>query len=274
MLIKLSLIYYFFATVQCARILGITPTPSFSHQVAFRPIFKELSRKGHQITLITANPMRNPNLTNITEIDISLQYDILKKYKYQEKVLEFGSDIFKMFAFMSKVHKEITENIYTLPAIENLIHNKNVNFDLVMIEYLLPSYFLFAHRFNVPFIALSSMETSYLGHDCFGNPTHPVLNPDVFLPFSDNLNLLQRIKSTFSSVYARYYMHGVLLQTSERMEKYFGTGYPPLHVIMCSADLLFLNVNPILDNIRPSVPAVVNMGGGMHIEPSKPLPKV
>lgn len=261
-------------TINCERILGIVPVASYSHQIAFRPLWKELSLRGHQVTLLTTDPLKDPTLTNLTEIDISFSYEILKKYRYHEFVLEFGNSMTKMWSFFANVSKELDDVVFKHPEIQNLIFNKSVEFDLIMLEYLVPSFFAFAHLFDVPFIALSSLDTSYMGHDCFGNPSHPVLNPDIFLPFQNNLTFIQRCISTFTSVYGRFFHTRMLAKADQIVKNYFGSDYPPLQELACKADLLFLNINPILDNIRPVVPAVINIGGGMHIQQSKPLPKV
>ncbi|KAJ8708784.1 hypothetical protein PYW08_010166 [Mythimna loreyi] len=40
-----------------ARILAVYPVPSISHQVTFRPITMELVKRGHEVVVITADPM-------------------------------------------------------------------------------------------------------------------------------------------------------------------------------------------------------------------------
>jgi len=59
-----------------ARILGIVPTPSYSHQVLYWPLWKELSLKGHQLTVLTTDPMNDPSLKNLTEIDLHFTYNL------------------------------------------------------------------------------------------------------------------------------------------------------------------------------------------------------
>lgn len=41
-----------------ARILSIVPTPSFSHQLPLRLIMNALHERGHDITVITTDPLR------------------------------------------------------------------------------------------------------------------------------------------------------------------------------------------------------------------------
>ncbi|XP_052744252.1 UDP-glucuronosyltransferase 2B15 isoform X2 [Bicyclus anynana] len=62
-----------------ARILGVFPTPSISHQVVFRPLVQELVKRGHEVTVITTDPAFKPGQapTNLTEIDVhDLSYKI------------------------------------------------------------------------------------------------------------------------------------------------------------------------------------------------------
>jgi hypothetical protein len=42
----------------CARILGIFPSPSFSHQIVFQTIMKALAARGHQVTVISTDPLK------------------------------------------------------------------------------------------------------------------------------------------------------------------------------------------------------------------------
>lgn len=61
-------------------ILVIISTPSFSHQAPLRPIWKELALRGHNVTLITTDIMKNSSLT-IKEIDISYGYQIYQNHQ-------------------------------------------------------------------------------------------------------------------------------------------------------------------------------------------------
>lgn len=66
---------------ESANILGVIPTPSYSHHVSFQPVWRELSVRGHNVTIITANPMNDHELTNLTEIDISNIYECVERFQ-------------------------------------------------------------------------------------------------------------------------------------------------------------------------------------------------
>ncbi|PSN34571.1 Ecdysteroid UDP-glucosyltransferase [Blattella germanica] len=46
-----------------ARILGIFPVPSISHQLQFQAIMKTLAARGHQVTVISTDPLKVPSLS-------------------------------------------------------------------------------------------------------------------------------------------------------------------------------------------------------------------
>jgi len=52
------LLLYAVCSTQAANILGIFPTPSISHQLPFQAIMKALAARGHQITVISPNPLK------------------------------------------------------------------------------------------------------------------------------------------------------------------------------------------------------------------------
>ena len=52
------LLLYAVCNTKAARILGIFPTPSISHQLPFQAIMKALAARGHQITVISPDPLK------------------------------------------------------------------------------------------------------------------------------------------------------------------------------------------------------------------------
>lgn len=45
---------------QGARILSLLTFPGKSHYINVQPIMQELAERGHEVTVITANPEKNP----------------------------------------------------------------------------------------------------------------------------------------------------------------------------------------------------------------------
>lgn len=51
----------------CSKILVVVPLPARSHANLFDPLVEELSKNGHEVTFITAFPLKKP-LKNVEEI--------------------------------------------------------------------------------------------------------------------------------------------------------------------------------------------------------------
>lgn len=259
-----------FEFITSAKILAIVPSPSYSHQIAFRRIWIELSERGHQITLITADPMNNPKFGNIKEIDISNTYNVLSKNNYTQLIKEYKTDFLKVLNAFGQIVVDVGVVVLNNPEVKALLENKGETFDLLMLEFINPIVVPFMYRFKAPTIALMSFDISYLGHDCIGNPTHPILYPDINLGLSADLNFMERVVSALFSVFGRYFMNSIIAKVEEQVAKHLGPDYPPILEEAKNIDMLFLNTNPIINQVRPSVPATIHLTG-LHLEESDTL---
>lgn len=270
---QLLILLYFCASVDSANILGVFIMPSISHQVVFQPIWKELSLRGHKVTVISPNPLKDPRLTNLTEIDVGFTYDIIRKGKLQDSMRKD-----RPMSFILDSIYQVIDNIVQAelkhPPVQELISDKSKNFDVMLVEFFHPTMYALSARFNCPMIGITSLGVFLQGHDAVGNPTHPVLTPDILLPFMGNLDFFERLYSSYFSLYFRYYYHYKVMPVQDKIaRKYISEDIPYLGDIERNVSLLFLNVNPIIHPVRPNVPAVIELGK-MHIVHKKPLPKV
>lgn len=190
---------------QSARILVILPIPFKEHQTVYQPLIEHLHKQSHEIKVMTTNPIFGSRdgvtFDNITEIDLSFVYnlDILDELK--EIDLE-GSDMLKtIFNVMRKIYEAELRS----PKVQELLNSQHEHFDLVLVDWSGSSSLMniFAHRFNAPLVAITNGEAFPNAHEAFGNPSHPVAFPSVFLPFSENLNLIQRVSSVLSTIWYR-----------------------------------------------------------------------
>ncbi|CAG9840626.1 unnamed protein product [Diabrotica balteata] len=117
---------------QCVRILGIFPTPSYSHQLVFQPLWKELSLRGHNVTVITTHSLVDPNLTNLTEIDISFTYNLLSKYGWPNAYINLPSTLHKL-EYMCNFGNNLSTEILEYGPVQNIL-DQHHGFDLVMLQ--------------------------------------------------------------------------------------------------------------------------------------------
>lgn len=190
---------------ESARILVILPIPSKEHQTVYQPLIENLHNHQHEITVMTTNPiygMRDAvTFENITEIDLSFVYNLDILDELREVDLE-GSDMLKtIFNVMRKIYEAELKS----PNVKQLLTSDQEYFDLVLVDWSGSSSLMniFAHHFNAPLVAITNGEAFPNVHEAFGNPNHPVTFPSVFLPFSENLNLIQRVSSVLFTIWYR-----------------------------------------------------------------------
>lgn len=271
----LFLISVYIKCITTARILGIVPTPSYSHQVVFRPIWAELSLRGHEVVVITTDPMNNLSLTNLTEIDLHSAYDIWIKHDIANYMavnqFNFGNLIDKMINTMS----DLAHNQMNHPKVQELLNIGNNTFDIVLAELMFPTMCAFSKLYNCPCIGIASMDISgVVFHNLLGNSAHPSLHPDPMVPFHGKLSFMERLGSTIMYLFTQY-LKLVYTETSDEfLKKYFGQHVVSIDTLMNDMDLVFVNVNPVLNPVRPVTPATILFGGGTHITVPKPLPQV
>lgn len=256
------------------RILGYIPTASYSHQVAFHRLWRELSLRGHQVTLLTTDPINDPSLTNLTEIDLHFSYEIWKKLNFNELSKQSTFVLFDKTNFMDVVEEAYDKQLSS-PQVQALIKNDTEHFDLLMVEGFLDSAFAFSARFKCPMIHIFSLDAAVYNYLNIGNPSHPVLNPDFMLPFLGKLNFFERLVSTLLTVVAYLFYHYSMVSRQQLIaNKNFGEGLPPLDEIARNVSLFLVNIDPVFHPIRPLLPNIIPIGGGIHLKPPKPLPKV
>ncbi|XP_031348326.1 UDP-glucuronosyltransferase 2C1-like [Photinus pyralis] len=265
----LVLIIFLTAITGChsARILGFISVPSYSHQVVFQPLWRELSLRGHQVTTLTTDPINDPGLVNLTEIDLSFSYrawkEMLGVFKHT------NSDLLKLhYLIMASV--EISKKQLEHPQVQDLIRNGSNGFDLFIVEYLSSPAIALSRRFDCPYIGVISMPASEPYFSLLGSPTHPVLYPSDVLGIKNCVTFFDRFKSAvFSVLHEMYYSYYIRL--GENVIK--GENDPSLRDVMNNASLLFINSDPIIQKVRAMGPNIIQIGGGLHRVSEEPLPK-
>ncbi|KAK5649357.1 hypothetical protein RI129_000386 [Pyrocoelia pectoralis] len=246
-----------------ANILGVVPTPSVSHQVVFWPLWKELSLRGHKVTVITTDPMNNAKLQNLTEIDLHSAYQFFNLNIFQ--VTE--RPMFEIMYDYADILSNMLDHILTNDEVQHIIKDDTTHYDVVMVEAFHTAAFAFASRFKCPLILLSSLDGSSFAYREIGNPAHPILHPDFMLPFHNELTFTQRLASTGNILFTKFIQKYFFLPPQQKLvEKHFGTGYPMIEDIFKNYSMFFVNTNRFLHPIRPLLPNIIQIGGGTHLQ--------
>nr|CAD7410702.1 unnamed protein product [Timema poppensis] len=261
---------------EAARILGVFPIPSVSHQIVYRAVMKGLALHGHEVVVITTDPMRDSSIKNYTEFDVSFTFKMFnEKFNFASSRDHKVSNE-KIFELFLDFGNDLCEGILSHPPVNNLIslNNTEEHFDIVFLEWLLtPCVYAFAHRFSAPMIGIASLPAFGVGHDSVGNPNLPAYSPEAFLPYSDHMSFLERVHSVWFLLWQKYHFYYTVIPNQDAIaRRHFGDSLPYLGDLHTQPSMLFLTTNYIFHNPRPYVPAVVLLDR-LHMNEPKPLPK-
>ncbi|XP_028167286.1 UDP-glucuronosyltransferase 2B14-like [Ostrinia furnacalis] len=252
---------------EASRILAYYPTPSLSHQVVFRPLSLELAKRGHEVVVITPDPIF-PNGTapeNLAEIDVhDLSYNTWREViRANKNKLVFNLSILKLMITL------LEEQINT-KAVQKILKDPRP-FDLIIVEALAFPLGL-SHIHKAPIIQFSSLAGSTILYQVFGATTHPILYPTTLHQRIYNHTLREKLNVLYDEYVYNALFREIEGLTSDAMKRVFGPDVPTVRELRKNVDMYFLNVHPLWDFNRPVPPNVVYLGG-MHQKPAKDLPK-
>ncbi|XP_053692065.1 UDP-glycosyltransferase UGT5-like [Sabethes cyaneus] len=251
-------------SIDSAKILAIFPVPFKEHQLLYRPMIESLADKGHDITLLTTDPidLRKTGKGSLThrleQIDLGFVYNLPILEDFHKDNLDARDMLQNVFNVMRKISEAELQH----PLVQDLILG-NARFDVVIVEWSGISLMnAFAYRFNAPLVGVANGGAYINAHEALGNPNHPIGYPSIFMPFSEDLSLPQRISSVLFTIWYRFYYYAREIPKQNMIASaIFGPEVPDLFEIERQADLLLINCYQALGNVRPVGPTTVYLGG-------------
>ncbi|KAL3288281.1 hypothetical protein HHI36_002729 [Cryptolaemus montrouzieri] len=269
----LTLFLSFKSEVNSAKILGWFFIPSISHQSVFQPIWKELSLRGHQVTVITSDPLKDPSLKNLTEIDTKFTYELWKKADISNVRREVMT-VTEMEYTFQKMHETMIAGSMRSDEAQEVLRKSENTFDLILIEGLSPVMYGLQYKFKAPLIAISSLDNyNYLKY-LLGNSMNPAIYSDFLTGFRGKFTFWEKIQN-FHFMLASYLMNKLIIYPiADRIAKsYFGHDMPYIEDVIKNTSLLFSNVNPLFSDQRPQVPNIMHFSN-VHILTKSHVPQV
>jgi glucuronosyltransferase len=207
---KNVLVFVFISIVtklQAAKILGIFHYPSYSHQIVYQSLVKDLSERGHHLTILTADRM-NSNHPNITEIYLENSYD--ENINFVESRGFGGLKLYNKLiqSTILRLNRQLSQ-----PEVQELIVNHTkYNFDLIILEYLFATPMLgFAEVYDCPVIAISAIGIGTPVHELFGNPVNPAIHSELIFPYQHGrLKFTERISSFVFYIATKFFLQPIL----------------------------------------------------------------
>ncbi|KPJ00052.1 Ecdysteroid UDP-glucosyltransferase [Papilio xuthus] len=251
-----------FNCVNSGRILAVFPTPCISHQKVFRPLTLELLRRGHELIVITTDPMYQKHETpeNLTEIDLhDISYNA-KEIILNEATTNKRSPLAQVFK-MTELFTNLVELQFQSDEFQKILRNNETQYDLIIIEAWVRPMLVLSHVFKAPLIQLSSFAGLVYNYEALGVPVHPLRFPTFIHKKINNQSLLDKLKEVHLFLWFKF-----IIASSERGEnamlrRIFGANVPTISELSDNIDLLLLNVYPMWVGNIPVPPNVVYIGG-------------
>lgn len=260
--------------IEGARILAYFPTPSISHQVVFRRLTHALAARGHEVTVVTPDPVYTKseapaNLTEINVHDISyaLWGDIIKHHTGNKRDL-----LIQVKNLLEKFTTILDAQLQTAEVREIFKKDKN-HYDLLILEACNRAVMGFSHIFNAPVITVSSFGAVPVLYSVMGAPVHPILYPTAGSLRLYNLSLLEKSLQLLGYFIFDYLVWETEAYDHRIMQKNFGEDVPEYYELTKNIKMMFLNEHPLWADNRPVPPSILYIGG-IHQNEEKELPRV
>ncbi|PSN46991.1 hypothetical protein C0J52_17349 [Blattella germanica] len=258
------------STGNAARILGVFPYNGKSHFLMFEVLMKALSARGHEVEVVSHFPQKTP-LANYTDISIEETLPPIMNNLPMDIVETFDS--FSVVQFIVSENMKVCKKVIASPDIKKLLLNKH-KYDLIVTETFGTDCLLgLIYKLQAPYISMISSVLQPWANDRVGNPDNPSYIPNYYLPYKASMNFFQRLKNAVFTIFINWYFYTYSVLPSDKLvQEHFGYDTPPIIKIANNVSLTLTNSHFSLNQARPMVPAVVEVGG-IHLKVPGKLPK-
>lgn len=253
--------------------------------MVFDPLLKTLAERGHDVTVVSFFPIKNPpaNYTivsleglaaqGVETIDLSY-FDSQSKLLHDLGIEKVIKQIFD-FQPLADMATGICSNIVDFVPLANAMKK---SYDVILVENFNSDCMLglmHVYGLKAPYISLSSSAIMQWSSDRIGVTDNPSYVPLVSSEFTSQMTFLQRLENTLMNVYYKiWFRYAIQMKEKAIIEKRFGRRIPDLQEIAKNVSLMLVNTFHSLNGVRPLLPGVVEVGG-MHLDHSrKAIPHV
>ncbi|KAL5273921.1 hypothetical protein ACFFRR_000595 [Megaselia abdita] len=256
-----------------ANILGIFTSYSPSHNIIHMSEVDALIQKGHNVTVITALPLKqkNPKYHHVY-IPPAPQVQKLLEDTMEQISNAKGLENMKIMVIMMKAMINLQYDIMFTDQFQNVIHG-DTKYDLVLLGYVMNDFYLAAaYQMKVPVVVSWVNFPMSAVNTLVGNPNAISYVPHPMISNVQPMGFINRFKTFILSTF----MYGVEKFMHYKLEQY----YEEYKDIMKLSELpeyqeLQRNISLVIGNshfsdgvIRANVPAYVEVGG-IQVKPEQ-----
>ncbi|XP_057663227.1 uncharacterized protein LOC130898167 [Diorhabda carinulata] len=254
----------------CLNILFMITFYGKSHYLAFESLIKQMSKKGHNVTVIIntkINKFGDYRVINIMDDSVN-KTEVLS----MNIATELRTDLYKRVLNQREYSNQCCSKMKSKNFLN--FYNENVTFDIIVAEVFNTNcFFGLQAKFNAPIVGITTTDFLPWMYQWFGCPENPSYIPVLFMDYSDRMNFLQRLENTLMLVYSKFiHFYYIGPSGNEYSKKYLGVDLYQGGDILYNISLLLINRHYSFQTPKPLTPNVIEVGG-IHIEPPKKLPK-
>lgn len=253
-----------FIVTDAYKILCLSPHVAKSHFIMAEALMKGLAARGHKVTMVSHFPQKTP-IPNYRDISlIGSMPEFVNNIPLEAMATGYVHTTINALAYWGYVN---CENTLNFPAMKRLVASDE-KFDLVVTEIFNTDCLLgYIYKLQTPFIAISSSVLMPWAHARFGNPDNPSYMGNHFLYHGYHMTFTERLINTLHQEGLKLIYHLMFDKpANEIARKHFGDSIPPLSEIAKNTSLLLYNAHFSLNQPRPLMPAIVEVGG-IHLQP-------
>ncbi|XP_022124068.2 UDP-glycosyltransferase UGT5 [Pieris rapae] len=254
---------YVLTVANTAKILAVFPTPSVSHQVVFRPLMQELSKRGHDLTIITTDPIYSAanSTKNFKEIDIrDISYKVMRENFTFNVKLGKKSDSFAQIESFVLMNTMLASVQLRHPRIQDLINGQE-KFDLIFVEAWQTHAYYYSYVFKAPVILISSYGMFGNEDTAIGALTHPFLFPTLVQQRTFNLTFWEKAEEIYKNLFFRRQWSLMEIEDRNLWRQILGKNVPDFKEIYNNIDMMFMNIHPMWISNQPLPPNVISIWG-------------
>ncbi|XP_052750704.1 uncharacterized protein LOC113512976 [Galleria mellonella] len=256
-------------TTSAYNILAIFPYQGKSHFIVFKVFLEELANRGHNVTVISYFPEKQPR-SNYH--DISLDQNVKPIEDSTPVVDRSYLYLFGISYYLTSRGVENCETLLANEQVQRLIKDKP-KFDVVVMEQFVSDCGLgIAYKLKASVVGTTSHVLMPWHYQRFGIPFNPSYVPFHFTEGGSRPSLLQRVEvAVFDLWFKLLYKFYTQRSNQNTLAKYFDD-IPPLEDLAREIKYLLLGHYQILTGSRLYPSNVIEVGG-YHVPKAKPLPQ-
>lgn len=255
--------------VSSLNILGLFPYQGKSHFYVFDPYLRELTKRGHNVTLVSHFPL-NIEASNYRDISLAGTAKIFEDIMTLDKSFV---TLLKIPLFLYDAGTHNCEMMLAHKDVQNLWKSKT-KFDVILVEQFNSDCSLgLAYHIGAPVVALTSHTLMPWHYNRFGVPFNPAYISPLFLDGGTKPTLYQRFERTLFEVYYRLtYKYCSQRIDEETLSNYF-ENTPPLEELAKDIKILLWYMHFSITGSRLLPPQIQEVNG-YHVAKPKPLSDV